>query len=192
MDIYCQVPCYLAVAAMSSDALQVSGRRLQCYGGQVLDKTGTLLQVDMPRSALRNSSLKCTSVFQYVRLKLPACLKTLLTRLGCSAAPMCWPKLSTADLLERSCFGRWLKPLMDRLKVDTESTGLGAPNHVLANYYCAASSKHPAQGIMAHEDGPVYFPCACIISMGASAVMHFHKKLSGGTHAVQVDCKSRL
>lgn len=32
----------------------------------------------------------------------------------------------------------------------------------------------------AHEDGPVYFPAASIVSLGSSAVMHFRRKSNNG------------
>ena len=56
-----------------------------------------------------------------------------------------------------------------------EAMSMGVPNHVLANVY------QPGQGIMAHQDGPLYFPCTCIISLGEPAVMRFFKKLPQGT-----------
>lgn len=34
--------------------------------------------------------------------------------------------------------------------------------------------------VQAHEDGPVYFPAACILTLGASAVMHFTRKITDG------------
>lgn len=35
-------------------------------------------------------------------------------------------------------------------------------------------------GWQAHEDGPVYFPAASIVSLGSSAVMHFRRKSDNG------------
>lgn len=32
----------------------------------------------------------------------------------------------------------------------------------------------------AHEDGPVYYPAACILSLGSSAVMNFRRKSHDG------------
>ncbi|KAL3148723.1 hypothetical protein ABBQ38_014136 [Trebouxia sp. C0009 RCD-2024] len=95
---------------------QVSGRRLQSYGGTVHEKWGGLLQAPLPA---------------------------------------------------------WLKPLLTRLDRDLQLYQ-GPPNHVLLNAY------EPGQGILAHEDGPVYFPAASIVSLGSSAVMHFRCKSNDG------------
>ena len=66
---------------------------------------------------------------------------------------------------------RWLVPLLQRLARDTEAFGPGKePNHVLLNAYM------PGQGIMAHQDGPLYHPGACIVSLSSPTVMHFTRK----------------
>ncbi|KAG7673704.1 hypothetical protein Ndes2526B_g02839 [Nannochloris sp. 'desiccata'] len=47
----------------------------------------------------------------------------------------------------------------------------GAPaNHVLINSYS------PGQGIMSHQDGPLYCPVVAILSLGAPAIIRFTKK----------------
>ena len=43
------------------------------------------------------------------------------------------------------------------------------PNHVLVNEY------QPGQGIMAHTDGPAYYPMTCTVSLGGAALMRFHE-----------------
>lgn len=63
----------------------------------------------------------------------------------------------------------WLHPCLERCS-QTGVFGSGAPNHVLVNSYL------PGQGILAHEDGPAYYPGVCIISMGGPAVIHFSPK----------------
>lgn len=45
-----------------------------------------------------------------------------------------------------------------------------APNHVLINAY------RPGEGIMPHEDGPMYWPGVCILSLAAPAVIRFRRK----------------
>lgn len=45
------------------------------------------------------------------------------------------------------------------------------PNHVLVNRY------EPGEGIDAHEDGPVFLPCAAIVSLQAPVVMDFYRKM---------------
>eukprot|EP01024_Parvocaulis_polyphysoides_P027012 TRINITY_DN24569_c0_g1_i1.p2 TRINITY_DN24569_c0_g1~~TRINITY_DN24569_c0_g1_i1.p2 ORF type:complete len:226 (-),score=32.80 TRINITY_DN24569_c0_g1_i1:275-952(-) len=44
------------------------------------------------------------------------------------------------------------------------------PNHVLVNSYL------PGEGILPHEDGPLYHPLVCIISMGSSCIIRFYNK----------------
>lgn len=48
------------------------------------------------------------------------------------------------------------------------------PNHVLLNTYA------PSSGIFDHQDGPVYEPIACILSLNSPAIMHFKPKLPQG------------
>lgn len=70
---------------------------------------------------------------------------------------------------------RWLQPLLQRLARDTQIFGPGRdPNHVLLNAY------KPGQGIMPHQDGPLYHPGVCILSLGSPTVMHFTRKSSSG------------
>ena len=78
------------------------------------------------------------------------------------------------------------------------------PNHVLVNTYepgviCSANEpccKRQArahagscagEGILPHEDGPVYYPCACILSLQAPGEMVFDRKItSGRAHLVGI------
>eukprot|EP00887_Chlorella_sp_A99_P000057 scaffold16.g57.t1 len=46
----------------------------------------------------------------------------------------------------------------------------GLANHVLVNSY------QPGDGIMPHEDGPLYYPAVAILSLGAPAVLRFARK----------------
>jgi alkylated DNA repair protein alkB family protein 6 len=63
----------------------------------------------------------------------------------------------------------WLAPLVRRLSGEVAVFG-GQPNHVLLNVYAAG------QGILPHEDGPVYAPGVCILSLGSPAVIRFTRK----------------
>lgn len=118
-----QQECLLnSICSSKSRWTQVSGRRLQSYGGTVHEKWGGLLQAPMP-----------------------AWLQTLVTRID-----------KDLHLFE------------------------GAANHVLLNAY------EPGQGILAHEDGPVYYPAACILSLGSSAVMNFRRKSHDGIESKPV------
>ncbi|MEW5302657.1 MAG: hypothetical protein WDW38_011615 [Sanguina aurantia] len=70
----------------------------------------------------------------------------------------------------------WLLPVIAKVQqlVGEGFYGGDAPNHVLLNAYS------PGQGIMAHEDGPAYFPAVCILSLGASSIIRFYKKQAEG------------
>jgi len=46
------------------------------------------------------------------------------------------------------------------------------PNHALVNCYASG------EGIMPHEDGPLYHPAAAIVSLGSWAVLRFYSKRS--------------
>ncbi|XP_074872481.1 putative RNA/DNA demethylase ALKBH6 [Carettochelys insculpta] len=47
-------------------------------------------------------------------------------------------------------------------------------NHVLVNEY------RPGQGIMPHEDGPLYFPTVTTISLGSHTLLDFYHPISRG------------
>lgn len=62
----------------------------------------------------------------------------------------------------------WLQHQMDRI------TGLGVfgekkPNHVLVNEYL------PGQGIMPHEDGPLFYPTITTISLGGPCQLNLYR-----------------
>jgi alkylated DNA repair protein alkB family protein 6 len=57
----------------------------------------------------------------------------------------------------------WAHPLLQRLV--EENVFPDAPNHILVNEYS------PGQGIMPHEDGPLYIPNVAIVSLGSALVM---------------------
>lgn len=46
-------------------------------------------------------------------------------------------------------------------------------NHVLINSYT------PGQGIISHQDGPLYYPAVAILSLGSPAIIRFTKKKGG-------------
>jgi alkylated DNA repair protein alkB family protein 6 len=50
------------------------------------------------------------------------------------------------------------------------------PNHVLVNEYTGN------QGIMAHTDGPLYYPKTATLSIGNSVLLYFQKRLT--THEI--------
>ena len=47
-----------------------------------------------------------------------------------------------------------------------------SPDHVLLNRYS------PGEGILAHQDGPLYDSRVCILSLGSHAVMNFYERLA--------------
>mmetsp|Transcript_3282 Transcript_3282/g.6156 ORF Transcript_3282/g.6156 Transcript_3282/m.6156 type:complete len:171 (+) Transcript_3282:1379-1891(+) len=63
----------------------------------------------------------------------------------------------------------WLVPILRRLYEETKLFP-EVPNHVLVNEY------KQGEGILAHEDGPMYQPVVAIISLGTSAVIRFTRK----------------
>ncbi|GJQ12229.1 hypothetical protein GpartN1_g4020.t1 [Galdieria partita] len=62
----------------------------------------------------------------------------------------------------------WLLCIAKRL--EEEDFFPKTPNHVLINEYL------PGQGIEPHEDGPIYYPCAAILSLESEIVMDFFAK----------------
>ncbi|EDO36560.1 predicted protein [Nematostella vectensis] len=52
-----------------------------------------------------------------------------------------------------------------------------APNHVLVNEY------EPGQGIMPHEDGPLFFPVVSTISLGSHTLLDFYHPLKKNTES---------
>ena len=63
---------------------------------------------------------------------------------------------------------KWVQPLLARLQVVARDIFGGAElNHVLINCYAAG------EGILQHQDGPLYFPAVAIVSLGADSVMTF-------------------
>eukprot|EP00004_Rigifila_ramosa_P011378 TRINITY_DN2428_c0_g1_i1.p2 TRINITY_DN2428_c0_g1~~TRINITY_DN2428_c0_g1_i1.p2 ORF type:complete len:254 (-),score=23.13 TRINITY_DN2428_c0_g1_i1:12-773(-) len=66
----------------------------------------------------------------------------------------------------------FLAPVLAKLEAEGVFPHDAQPNHVLINEYA------PGQGIMAHEDGPLYHPLVAILSLGSQCVMKFTPKRS--------------
>ncbi|KAI2805175.1 hypothetical protein RDWZM_008536 [Blomia tropicalis] len=72
--------------------------------------------------------------------------------------------------------GMVVEALPSWLKTYTEMVGNldlfdgNTPNHVLMNCY------HAGQGIMAHEDGPLFYPTVTTINTGSHTVLNFYSK----------------
>ena len=96
--------------------------------------------------------------------------------LSCASQGMQAGESPVTSMRSGSPAHRWLEPLLQRLAVDTQVFGPEqAPNHVLLNAY------GPGQGIMPHQDGPLYHPGVCILSLSSPTVMHFTRKgMQGG------------
>ncbi|BDA47812.1 Alpha-ketoglutarate-dependent dioxygenase alkB homolog 6 [Coccomyxa sp. Obi] len=108
----------------------------------------------------------------------------LVNAIGSSKAP--WIQVSGRRLrnyggtvheklgcLLQSPVPNWLQPLLQRMAQETGAFGPGEEaNHVLLNAY------RPGEGIMPHQDGPLYHPGVCILSLAAPAVMRFTRKRS--------------
>ncbi|CAI5465942.1 unnamed protein product [Closterium sp. Yama58-4] len=72
---------------------------------------------------------------------------------------------------------QWLQHFTSRLSADLNSVFPSPINHVLVNEYLGG------QGIMPHQDGPAYFPCVAILSLGLPGTMSFppHQRLLEGS-----------
>uniref|UniRef100_A0A8C5L0E0 AlkB homolog 6 n=1 Tax=Jaculus jaculus TaxID=51337 RepID=A0A8C5L0E0_JACJA len=62
----------------------------------------------------------------------------------------------------------WLQRYVDKVSDLSLFGGLPA-NHVLVNQYL------PGEGIMPHEDGPLYYPTVSTISLGSHTVLDFYQ-----------------
>ncbi|XP_008573882.1 PREDICTED: alpha-ketoglutarate-dependent dioxygenase alkB homolog 6 isoform X2 [Galeopterus variegatus] len=62
----------------------------------------------------------------------------------------------------------WLQRYVDKVSDLSLFGGLPA-NHVLVNQYL------PGEGIMPHEDGPLYYPTVTTISLGSHTMLDFYK-----------------
>nr|XP_008122601.1 PREDICTED: alpha-ketoglutarate-dependent dioxygenase alkB homolog 6 [Anolis carolinensis] len=65
----------------------------------------------------------------------------------------------------------WLQTYADRVSALRVFGGKPA-NHVLVNEY------RPGEGIMPHEDGPLYFPTVTTISLGSHTLLDFYHPVS--------------
>ncbi|XP_069842728.1 alpha-ketoglutarate-dependent dioxygenase alkB homolog 6 isoform X2 [Dendropsophus ebraccatus] len=61
----------------------------------------------------------------------------------------------------------WLQTYTDRIS-SLEVFGGNRANHVLVNEY------NPGEGIMPHEDGPLYYPTVTTISLGSHTLLDFY------------------
>ncbi|KAF7391372.1 hypothetical protein HZH66_009852 [Vespula vulgaris] len=64
----------------------------------------------------------------------------------------------------------WLRNYVDRITSLNVFERDKPPNHVLINEYL------PAQGIMAHSDGPLFYPIVTTISCGSHTLLDFYKR----------------
>lgn len=55
------------------------------------------------------------------------------------------------------------------------------PNHVLVNEYL------PGQGIMPHEDGPLFYPTVSTISLGSHTLLDFYRPMPGSDSTNPMD-----
>ncbi|XP_064403385.1 alpha-ketoglutarate-dependent dioxygenase alkB homolog 6-like [Halichondria panicea] len=59
------------------------------------------------------------------------------------------------------------------------------PNHVLVNEYT------PGQGIMPHQDGPLYYPTVSTISLGSHTLLDFYRPVPDSTKDGDASLESR-
>lgn len=65
----------------------------------------------------------------------------------------------------------WLQKYIDKVTDLNVFESRVLPNHVLINEYLSG------QGIMAHSDGPLFYPVVTTISCGAHTLLDFYKRL---------------
>lgn len=65
----------------------------------------------------------------------------------------------------------WLTALTQRIDALQLYPAGATANHVLINEYL------PGQGIMPHEDGPLYYPTIATVSIGTHTVLNFYDKV---------------
>jgi len=112
--------------------------------------------------------------------------KELLRRIDASPIPK-WTTLSNRRLQNWGGFPHpkgmiaeplpdWLQPYCARISdmgvFDADGVERRA-NHVLVNEYLSG------QGILPHEDGPLYFPTVTTISLGSHTMLDFYRKADG-------------
>mmetsp|Transcript_22620 Transcript_22620/g.56751 ORF Transcript_22620/g.56751 Transcript_22620/m.56751 type:complete len:298 (+) Transcript_22620:112-1005(+) len=82
-----------------------------------------------------------------------------------------WGGLVGPNGLQQAALPQWLS---ERLQPSLSCLGVfTAFNHVLINEYT------PGQGIMPHEDGPLYLPRVAILSLRSPGSLHFTPKQAG-------------
>ncbi|XP_066964140.1 alpha-ketoglutarate-dependent dioxygenase alkB homolog 6 isoform X1 [Macrobrachium rosenbergii] len=62
----------------------------------------------------------------------------------------------------------WLQEQMDKIS-SLNVFGKHKPNHVLVNEYL------PGQGIMPHEDGPLFYPTITTVNVGSHTILEFYR-----------------
>lgn len=65
----------------------------------------------------------------------------------------------------------WLQKYIDKVTALNAFESGVLPNHVLINEYLSG------QGIMAHSDGPLFYPVVTTISCGSHTFLDFYKRL---------------
>eukprot|EP01147_Barroeca_monosierra_P001637 gene1637-4771_t len=81
---------------------------------------------------------------------------------------------STKGMLQEPLPG-WLEQLTNKigsLKVFGSDKDIVMPNHVLINEYL------PGQGILPHEDGPLYSPTIATLNLGSHTILNFYTSVS--------------
>ncbi|XP_054928462.2 alpha-ketoglutarate-dependent dioxygenase alkB homolog 6 isoform X2 [Dermacentor andersoni] len=76
----------------------------------------------------------------------------------------------------------WLKDISAKV-ASLGVFGEKLPNHVLVNEY------KPGEGILPHEDGPLYYPVVTNITLNSSTVIDFYKPRKSTTCEVTADAK---
>jgi alkylated DNA repair protein alkB family protein 6 len=87
-----------------------------------------------------------------------------------------WGGIVTEKGMLQEQVPKWLNSYCERLGSIEGLFGEHLPNHILINEYL------PNQGIMAHTDGPAYYPAVCTISLSSHIFLDYYKPLDSATN----------
>jgi alkylated DNA repair protein alkB family protein 6 len=96
-----------------------------------------------------------------------------------------WGGIPRPEGLVPEALPQWQLSLIDRLMECKVFDADKRPNHVLLNQYRAG------EGILAHKDGPIYYPLVAIISLGSPITLSFYTSLAESKRT-DGDCISML
>lgn len=79
-------------------------------------------------------------------------------------------------MIQTELLPKWLEPFTERI-VQLDENATIFPQRNFQFNHCLVNEYQPGQGIMAHTDGPVYYPIVTTISLQAPIVIEFYKPI---------------